>query len=202
MLHWLSQQTVIILGPLSLGILWLTLENRVISISVEVMGHFVRHFMSLTNIIRIIRTGPYEACKPKLCNDTESLCQLSVCFLQCPYAPRFQTLQFWSRSSFWVTVRAARFLNDADVGKTLNRSACTAENSPITLLSGIITDCSQCHLLQILVSFARSNPFEWFWYLWPKMAFNVPGISNRLPDITTEIWSLKMFSVLFLLTSQ
>ena len=27
------------------------------------------------------------------------------------------------------------------------------------------------------------------------MAFNVPGISNRLPDITTEISSLKMFSV-------
>ena len=80
-------------------------------------------------------------------------------------------------------MRAARFLNDADVGKTLNRSACTAENSPITLLSGIITDCSQVtcckywfHSLETLLSDSDICGPKW-----RLMSQVFPTVSRILP---------------------
>ena len=126
--------------------------------------------MSLTNIIRIIRTWPYEACKPAF----RLLPSVSVC--------SFQTYDIDLVST---TVHAARFLYDADVGKTLNRSACTAENSPIILLSGIITDWSQVscckywlHSLDLtLLSDSDICGPKW----WRLMSQEFPTVSRILP---------------------
>ena len=110
------------------------------------LGHFIRHNLwQITNIIRIVQTGTYEANKPKICN-RKLLSDIS------------------SRSNFWLSNRA-RFLG-ADVGKTIN---CT-EDSPIYRLNQSL---SLQMLASFARSYMTL--FEWFWwYLWPKMAYKMP----------------------------
>ena len=129
--------------------------------------HFTRHFGSQTVIIWIIQSGSYEANKLKICINKKF-----VLWYLCP------SVRVYSFQTFDLDLVSEKPCTLPGCWCRQNNRSCI-EDSPIYRLNQNYF-CCKCWLH----SLEYMTLIEWFWYLWPKMAFKMP---QEFPSVSLDI---------------